>query len=46
MKPTILVILLLPVLALVLSGCGGLSEAEEHYNAGVELQSRGAWKRL
>lgn len=28
-------------MALVLSGCGGLSEAEEHYNAGVELQEQG-----
>ena len=30
---------------LVLSGCGlGLSEAEEHFNAGVELQERGKWE--
>ncbi|MFC2002728.1 tetratricopeptide repeat protein, partial [Chloroflexota bacterium] len=27
-------------LVLVLSACGGLSEADEHYNAGVELQEQ------
>lgn len=32
-----LVTVIAPSLALVLSGCGGLGEAERHYNAGVEL---------
>ena len=41
MKALYLVTLLLPMLALALSGCGGgISEAEEHYNAGAELQEQ------
>ena len=41
-KLTIVLIPLL-ILALVLGAvaCGGLSEAEKHYNAGVELQEQG-----
>ena len=41
MKVFILVSLLLVTIALVLSACGGLSEAEEHHNAGADLQEQG-----
>ncbi len=35
------VVVLLAALALVLSGCGGLSEAEQHTDAGMELYDQG-----
>ena len=36
--------LLLPALTLILSGCGGLSEAGKHNNAGVKLSERGHYE--
>ena len=42
MKRSFLVMALFAALALALVGCGGLSEAEERYNAGVELQEQGS----
>ena len=33
----LLAMVIVPSLALMLSGCGGLSRAERHYNAGVDL---------
>ena len=42
MRPGILVVALLPTLVLALSACGGgLSEADKHYNVGVELWEEG-----
>ena len=43
MKRLAIVIVPLLIAALVVGamGCGGLSEAEKHYNAGVELQEQG-----
>lgn len=41
MRASTLLILLFPSLAAVLLACGGLSEAEQHYNAGVKLQEQG-----
>jgi len=54
MKLSMVVMTLLPAMVLLLSGCwgasdteeqsNGLSEAEKHYNAGVELQEQGRYE--
>ena len=44
MKFSSLSIVLVAALALVLASCGGLSEAEEHYNTGVGLQEQGLFE--
>ena len=41
---SVCVVALLAVLALALSGCGGLTEAEEHFKAGVKLQEQGRFE--
>ena len=43
MKASIIVAMLPPLLVLVLSACGGLSEAQQHYNVGVSLQDQEKW---
>ena len=41
MKTFVFITLLALINFVVLPACGGLSEAEQHYNAGVELQEQG-----
>jgi tetratricopeptide (TPR) repeat protein len=40
-KPAFLGVFALAALTLALSVCGGMSEAEKHYNAGVDFQEQG-----
>ena len=44
MKLLIIDIVLFGIITLMLSGCGGLSETQRHYNAGVELGEQGRFE--